>query len=269
MTETIDAEVIEETGGEIAIREPAAPALFGTDDPGQIIEKAKKVAVVLNDVITQQKLYTTISGKRYVLVEGWTTLGALCNVFAKTEWTHPIENGWEAAVVVVNGQGVEIGRAEAQCLRSERNWKSRDDFALKSMAQTRAMGKALRMPLGWIAVLSGYESTPAEEMPAQAQDDVPFEPSPAADQGASGGASAGEGSPGFAVEAKVTELLELAARISDDAHDIAVGAIAAKRDGGALTARWLDAQIVKARAKLPAEEPAAGSQFEIPESARA
>src|SRR4051794_20134335 len=71
MTETIDAEAIEDTGTEIAVREPAAPALFGTDDPGQIIEKAKKVAVVLNDVITQQKLFTTISGKRYVLVEGW------------------------------------------------------------------------------------------------------------------------------------------------------------------------------------------------------
>lgn len=148
MTEVIDAEIVDEPGTTIAVRPSAEATLFHTDDPGLIIEKAQKVASVLNDVITKQKLFTNISGKRYVLVEGWTTLGALCNVFAKTEWTRPLEDGWEAAVVVVNGHGVEIGRAEAQCLRSERNWKNRDDFAVKSMAQTREMGKALRMPLG-------------------------------------------------------------------------------------------------------------------------
>jgi hypothetical protein len=33
------------------------------------------------------------------------------------------------------------------------------------MAQTRAVSKALRGPLGFVVTLAGYEATPAEEMP--------------------------------------------------------------------------------------------------------
>ncbi len=249
MTEIIDAEIIDEPGTDIAVREAAAPTLFGTDDPGQIIQKAQAVASVLNDVITKQKLYTTISGKRYVLVEGWTTLGALCNVFAKTEWTHPIEDGWEAAVIVVNGQGVEIGRAEAQCLRSERNWKNRDDFALKSMAQTRAMGKALRMPLGWIAVMGGYQATPAEEMPAEvAADDVPFDetgPAQGLQAQAHGIHAADTGGAGdYASESDVTTVLEIASSIDDATYEKAVAGIARHRSSheGQVDAKWLGKQ---------------------------
>ena len=36
---------------------------------------------------------------------------------------------------------------------------------MMSMAQTRALGKAYRMALGWIMKMAGYEATPAEEMP--------------------------------------------------------------------------------------------------------
>jgi hypothetical protein len=63
--------------------------------------------------------------------------------------------------------GQVVGAAEAECLRSERTWKGRDDYALRSMAQTRAVSKALRGPLGFVVTLAGYEATPAEEMPAE------------------------------------------------------------------------------------------------------
>ena len=49
-------------------------------------------------------------------------------------------------------------------MRSEKSWAGRDDFALRSMAQTRATSKALRMPLGFVVTLAGYLATPAEEM---------------------------------------------------------------------------------------------------------
>ena len=77
------------------------------------------------------------------------------------------EGGWEARVQALTLQGAVVGAADAQCLRSENNWKTRDDYALRSMAQTRAAAKALRMPLGFIMALAGYEATPAEEMPAE------------------------------------------------------------------------------------------------------
>jgi len=187
VTETIDAEATEE----LVVRpEAPPPTLFNTDDPNLIIAKAASVADALKRVITNQKMSVRIGQSDYVKVEGWTTLGALLGVFTKVESTNEltddegVSQGWEAAVVVVNNQGVEIGRAEAQCLRAEKNWKGRDDFALRSMAQTRAMGKALRMVLGWIAVMAGYEATPAEEMPTEGKktvagrevsDDVPFD----------------------------------------------------------------------------------------------
>ena len=62
--------------------------------------------------------------------------------------------------------GALVGAAEAQVTRQEQNWRSRDDYALRSMAQTRATGKAMRLPLGFVMSLAGYEATPAEEMPA-------------------------------------------------------------------------------------------------------
>jgi hypothetical protein len=41
--------------------------------------------------------------------------------------------------------------------------------SLASMAQTRANAKALRNVLSWVAVLAGYQATPAEEMPVEAE----------------------------------------------------------------------------------------------------
>ena len=59
-----------------------------------------------------------------------------------------------------------IGAAEAECMRDEKRWCTADDYAVRSMAQTRAASKALKMPLGFVFAMAGYETTPAEEMPA-------------------------------------------------------------------------------------------------------
>jgi len=37
-------------------------------------------------------------------------------------------------------------------------------FQLRSMAQTRACAKALRLAVGWVVVLAGYKATPSEEL---------------------------------------------------------------------------------------------------------
>ncbi len=156
---------------EIAVRDEAqlpAQTLWGTDDPEAVLSRASAVATVLQKMLKAQKLTSNISGKDYILAEGWTCLGSMLGVFARTAWTKPIEGGWEARVEAVTKNGEVVGAAEASCLRSERNWKTRDDYALRSMAQTRAMGKALRMPLGFVAVLAGYEAVPFDEMPHEA-----------------------------------------------------------------------------------------------------
>ena len=42
-------------------------------------------------------------------------------------------------------------------------------FQLKSMAQTRAEAKVLKSIFGWVVVLAGYRTTPAEEMTGNEQ----------------------------------------------------------------------------------------------------
>lgn len=142
--------------------------LFAASSPAELIKKAVLYAESLADVIRKKHLYTTINGKNYVFVEGWTLLGSMLGVFPICVWSKQLENGWEARVEARTLSGQIVGAAEASCLRSESKWKSRDDYALRSMAQTRATSKGLRLPLGFIMVLAGYEATPADEMSVEA-----------------------------------------------------------------------------------------------------
>jgi len=167
--------------------ELAPSTLFGTDNPGEVVERAAKVAQTLADLVRRQNLVVRIGQSDHVRVEGWTTLGAMLGVFPVVEWTRPVmqeeqQVGWEARVVARTRAGETVGAAEAECLRSERTWKGRDDYALRSMAQTRAVSKALRLPLGFVMQLAGFDPTPADEMPvvegraahSEPLEDVPF-----------------------------------------------------------------------------------------------
>lgn len=160
----IETEVVPEKS--LVVRQSSEIGLFGTQDPSQVIGKAKVVAQALKDVIVKQGLVSRIQGKEYPRCEAWTLLGTMLGVFPVLCWSRPVKEGWEARVEARTKDGSVIGAAEAECLRSERNWKDRDEFALRSMAQTRATAKCLRMPLGFVMSLSGFEVTPAEEMVA-------------------------------------------------------------------------------------------------------
>ncbi len=140
------------------------PSLFGTADPVEVVARATRVAAALKEVIKAQGLISKISGKEYPRCEAWTLLGTMLGVFPVLSWSRAVEGGWEARVEARTRDGSVVGAAEAQCLKTERNWSNRDDFALRSMAQTRATAKALRMPLGFVMTLGGFQPTPAEEM---------------------------------------------------------------------------------------------------------
>jgi hypothetical protein len=57
-----------------------------------------------------------------------------------------------------------VGAGFAICSNKESGKKFYQEFAIASMAQTRAIGKAYRNILAWIIRAAGYEPTPAEEM---------------------------------------------------------------------------------------------------------
>src|SRR4051794_31999780 len=140
-TEMLPA-LIEETS-------PATITLFGTSDPKVALEKMSEVASVLVDVIKDRKLFARISGHEHITAEGWTTLGAMLGVVPVVCWTNPNEtgDGYLARVEARTLDGRVVGAAESECSRAERRWKTADPYAIRSMAQTRAIGRALRAPL--------------------------------------------------------------------------------------------------------------------------
>jgi hypothetical protein len=109
------------------------------------------------------------SGRRHITAEGWTTLGGMLGVVPVVCWTRPNEtgDGYDARVEARTLDGRVVGAAESECSRVESKWKNRDPYAIRSMAQTRAIGRALRAPLGQIVVLAGYEPVGAEEIPSE------------------------------------------------------------------------------------------------------
>ena len=189
------AEVIEATATEIV---PAGPepshnlSLFGTTDPVEVVEAATRVADALAAVIRAKGLYSVIQNKAHVRVEGWQLLGSMLGVTAICTVTEEVEGGYLATVEARTADGRVVGRADALCTKHERRgpWKSADDYARLSMAQTRATAKALKGPLGFVISLAGYQTTPAEEM-TFAEPETSAAPDSAAENGASLGGDGG------------------------------------------------------------------------------
>jgi len=135
--------------------------------PGALVAGASLMATTLAGVIDSQKLYSMIQGRKHVRVEGWTTLAVMLGCTAREVSNEAQEDGSFVATVelVRMSDGVVIARATAECGMDEPTWASRARYARRSMAATRATGKACRLAFSWIMALAGYDPTPLEEMP--------------------------------------------------------------------------------------------------------
>jgi hypothetical protein len=185
---------------ELEVYQANAVTLFATSDPRTALARMTDIAAVLVDVVRERRLAVRISGREHLTAEAWTTLGAMLGVVPVVVWTRLNESGdgYIARVEARTLDGRVVGAAESECSRSESKWQNRDAFALRSMAQTRAISRALRAPLGMITVLAGYEPTPSEEMPVV--DGTAREPEPSS-----------SGSPAEPVAATREQLVELGA----------------------------------------------------------
>lgn len=160
-------------GNEIAVSTgrgamaPATSTRFFDLEPQARVAQASAIASVLKDIIVQQELWVKLGAGEHVLVEGWQTLGSLLGIQAQEDRVIGHEDGtYEAYVNLVNVYtGVVLGGASAICGTDERPWDKASRNARRSMAITRATGKAYRSNFGWIMKLAGYNPTPAEEMP--------------------------------------------------------------------------------------------------------
>jgi hypothetical protein len=72
---------------------------------------------------------------------------------------------------LVYKNGIVVGAGSSRCTRLEESWRAKPDYALEGMAQTRAIGRGMATPGRWIVTLAGYNGTPAEEMPSQAEEE--------------------------------------------------------------------------------------------------
>jgi len=159
----------------VAVNGETAAALYLS--PEAAIQEAEAAATAFNGVIQKRKaqLVTTIQGRDHIKIEGWLTLGTLAAALFRgpitpyVVWVRAIADadgvlkGYEARCEARCGDRV-LTSAEAACLFAERNWQGKDDFAVRSMAQTRACSKAMAFALRWVMVLAGYEGTPAEDV---------------------------------------------------------------------------------------------------------
>ena len=143
---------------------------------------ATNVANVLAPLVKDQGLTVKGLNKKkpeaeYVTVEGWEVLGTMLGIVPVTTIIGEMKNdkdrviGYKARAtlyqnpIIENDEivgGTVIARAEAT---ADRSGFQKDLFAIASMSQTRALGKAYRMGLSWIMKMAGFEGVFAEDMP--------------------------------------------------------------------------------------------------------
>lgn len=133
------------------------------------IDDMTSMAKVLKDHVVRHKLYSNIKGKNYAHVEGWQFAGGLMGLYPRVTEIHNLssdkEYKWRADVEIVSSNdGKVVANGFALCSNKEAIKKNFDEYAVLSMAQTRAIGKAYRNLIGWVMKLAGYEGTPSEEM---------------------------------------------------------------------------------------------------------
>lgn len=138
-------------------------------NPAGMMQQATEIATILRDVIRSQKLSVKIGPSEHVKVEGWATLGCILGILPREKEVVEQADGSYMAVVELYSlkTGGIVGQGSAICGSDEKRWADSDRYARRSMAITRATGKAYRLGFAWIMALAGYNPTPAEEMPEE------------------------------------------------------------------------------------------------------
>lgn len=163
---------------EVIVHEPQPQQLtsYVPQDPEEALVFATKVANMMDRVVRAQGLYSRIGDKDYLKVEGWQVMGGFYNLSCRELYVEEMSDGSYKAIVelfeVHSGRQLSVG--SAICGMDE-IWGKRPAFARRSMAITRACGKAYRMSnKSWIPSLKGYACTAEEEMPEEMKQAKPI-----------------------------------------------------------------------------------------------
>lgn len=142
-----------------------------------------------------------IQGRKYVCVEGWQAIAIAHGCAASSRDVERVEGGVRAVGEVRRmSDGALIAQAEGFVGEDEATWfggetisygkpktlPKRSDYAIRAMAQTRAISRACRSAFAHVVVMmnAGLATTPAEEVPDGGFDNesrmVEHKPEPAA-----------------------------------------------------------------------------------------
>lgn len=162
-------------------------------DPTEMLDAASKVAKVLMQLVRDRQLSQKFGKKEHIMVDAWLTLGSWFGVSATCpenliRFFSEEQTGREGYIATARLVSLATGEllgieATAECDNFEDNWGTRPKyewvnnerrrcpqdtivprFQLRSMAQTRAIGKVMSIKYRHIVVLAGFETTPAEEI---------------------------------------------------------------------------------------------------------
>lgn len=158
--------------------------LSGVAPPAEVMSRAEGAARAVRSLILRTAI--TLQGKRYIPAEGWQSIAATLGLSPVVETVEELPSGdiRAVAVLVRNSDGKALSRAEGYVGTDEVVWfggttvdrygnqrthPRRPRFAIRAMAQTRAVSRACRSALSWVVPLvdESLEVTPAEEMAAE------------------------------------------------------------------------------------------------------
>ena len=181
-------ELTQYSGGELSVGR----------SPDTVLTEASLVAKTVDRLVkSRPDLVQVIGGRKHPRFELLQIVASMFRVTARVRETRQLvqPDGWEAiaeAYHVPTGQVIATG--EGMCSTDEPDWAVRPKYEWRngrrekvgevpvtshqrrSMAQTRACSKALRLALGWVLGLAGYEATAAEEMSGAEEQPAPAKP---------------------------------------------------------------------------------------------
>jgi hypothetical protein len=165
--EPLQTTAVKATQSKAASKAAVIETVYRLDNPTSLESLAAKLA----DHIKKHNLCKDIAGKIYVNVEGWQYAGGYLGIIPVITDTKDLSQDktykyWARCELRNLQTDKVVGIGEAICSNKESRKRGFDEYAVFSMAQTRAIGKAYRSLLGWLMKVAGYEGTPAEEMEA-------------------------------------------------------------------------------------------------------
>lgn len=163
------------------IDNPHAIAIFG-DDRLAALNQMEAFVTVIASRCKGNQFVVSIEGRKYAKVEWWTAVGNSLGILPRTDSIEVLDSGGimkRRAWVSLWHDGHPMGPKASGVCSSNEILKKKDgtlkdrwldargnpiEYAIESMAMTRATGKAFRQSMSILPVLAGLQPTPAEEM---------------------------------------------------------------------------------------------------------